>query len=69
FAPKGTPKPILEKMNTELHTVVKSKEFHDKLVPQGIEPAPYSLPAYVAFINAERDRLGKIAKAAKMQAD
>jgi tripartite-type tricarboxylate transporter receptor subunit TctC len=69
FAPKDTPKPILEKMNAELHAVVKSKEFHDKLVPQGIEPAPYSLPAYVAFINAERDRLGKIARAAKMQAE
>ena len=69
FAPKDTPKPILERMNAELHAVVKSKEFHDKLVPQGIEPAPYSLPAYVAFINAERERLGKIAKTAKMQAD
>ena len=69
FAPKDTPKPVLEKMNAELLAVVKSKEFHDKLVPQGIEPAPYSLPAYIAFINAERDRLGKIARAAKMQAD
>src|SRR5258706_50741 len=69
FAPKGTPQPILERMSAELLAVVKSKEFHDKLVPQGIEPAPYSLAGYLAFINAERDRLGKIAKAAKMQAD
>jgi tripartite-type tricarboxylate transporter receptor subunit TctC len=69
FAPKDTPRPILDKMNAELLAVVKSKDFHDKLVPQGIEPAPYSMPAYVAFINAERDRLGKIARGAKMQAD
>ncbi|HUQ27239.1 MAG TPA: tripartite tricarboxylate transporter substrate binding protein [Usitatibacter sp.] len=69
FAPKDTPRPILEKMNAELLAVVKGKDFHDKLVPQGIEPAPYSLPAYIAFINAERDRLGKIARAAKMQAE
>jgi tripartite-type tricarboxylate transporter receptor subunit TctC len=69
FAPKDTPKPILEKMNSELLAVVKSQEFHDKLVPQGIEPAPYSLPAYIAFINAERERLGRIARSAKMQAD
>ncbi|MBC8022540.1 MAG: tripartite tricarboxylate transporter substrate binding protein [Burkholderiales bacterium] len=69
FAPKDTPKPILEKMNAELLAVVKSKDFQAKLIPQGIEPAPYSMPAYVAFINAERERLGKIAKAAKMQAD
>jgi tripartite-type tricarboxylate transporter receptor subunit TctC len=69
FAPKGTPQPILDKMSRELLAVVKSKDFQDKLIPQGIEPAPYSLHAYVAFINAERERLGKIAKTAKMQAD
>jgi tripartite-type tricarboxylate transporter receptor subunit TctC len=69
FAPKDTPRPILDRMSRELLAVVKSKEFSDKLVPQGIEPAPYTLTAYVAFINAERERLGKIAKAAKMQAD
>jgi len=69
FAPKGTPQAIVERMNAELLAVVKGKEFQDKLVPQGIEPAPYSLSGYVAFINAERDRLGRIARAAKMQAD
>jgi len=69
FAPKDTPKPVLERMSAELLAVVKSKDFQDELVPPGIEPAPYSLPAYVAFINAERERLGKIARNAKMQAD
>ena len=39
------------------------------LFRSGIEPAPYTMPAYIAFLAAERDRLGKIAKAAKMQAD
>jgi tripartite-type tricarboxylate transporter receptor subunit TctC len=69
FAPKGTPRPIVERMNAELLAAVKSKEFHDRLVPSGIEPAPYSLDGYVAFITAERDRLGRIAKRANMQAD
>ena len=69
FAPRGTPQAIVERMNAELLAVVKSKDFADKLVPQGIEPAPYTLAAYVAFITAERERLGKIAKAAKMHAD
>ena len=69
FAPKDTPKAIVDRMNAELLATVKSREFAEKLVPQGIEPAPYSLSAYTAFINAERDRLGKIAKAAKMQAE
>jgi len=69
FAPRGTPQPIVERMNAELLAAVKSKEFRDRLVPSGIEPAPYSLDGYVAFITAERDRLGRIAKQARMQAD
>jgi len=69
YAPKDTPPAILERMQTELLAVVKSKEFADKLVPQGIEPAPLTHAGYIAFLTAERDRLGKIAKKAKMQVD
>lgn len=69
FAPAATPKAIVERMNAELLEVVKSKEFHDRLVPSGIEPAPYTLQDYVAFINNERERLGRIARTAKMQPD
>jgi tripartite-type tricarboxylate transporter receptor subunit TctC len=69
FAPKGVPQPVLERMSAELLAVVKSREFHDKLVPQGIEPAPYSLAGYRTFINAERERLGRVAAKARMQAD
>ena len=69
YAPKGTPQPIIERMNAELIAAVKSKEFHDRLVPSGIEPAPYSLDGYLAFITAERDRLGRIAKRANMQVE
>lgn len=69
FAPRGTPQPVLEKMNATLLEAVKSKEFAEKLQPSGIEPAPYTLAGYIAFINAERERLSKIAKKANMQAD
>ena len=69
FAPRGTPQAVLEKMNATLLEAVKSKEFADKLQPSGIEPAPYTLPGYIAFINAERERLSKLAQKAKMQAD
>jgi tripartite-type tricarboxylate transporter receptor subunit TctC len=69
YAPRGTPQAIIDKMNAELIAAVKSAEFKDRMVPQGIEPAPYTMAAYQAFLNAERERLGKIAKAAKMQAD
>jgi tripartite-type tricarboxylate transporter receptor subunit TctC len=69
YAPNGTPQPVLDRMAAELLTVVKSKEFADKLVPQGIEPAPLTHSGYLAFLTAERERLGRIAKKAKMQVD
>jgi hypothetical protein len=56
-------------MNAALLAVVKSKEFHDKMVPQGIEPAPLDLAGYRNFIKHEQDRLGEIARRSHMQAD
>jgi tripartite-type tricarboxylate transporter receptor subunit TctC len=69
FAPAGTPPAILERMNAELLAVVKSPEFAEKMVPQGIEPAPFTLPEFVKFVAGERERLGKLAKRANMTAD
>jgi len=67
FAPAGTPPAIVERMNAELLATVKSKEFADHLVPSGIEPAPYSLKDFVAFVSGERQRLGALARAAGMK--
>jgi tripartite-type tricarboxylate transporter receptor subunit TctC len=69
FAPKGTPSAIVERMSKELEAAVRSADFRDKMVPSGIEPEPGTTASFVAFISAERDRLGRVAKRANMQAD
>ena len=69
FAPAGTPQPVLQKMNAALLDVVKSREFADKLVPSGIEPAPFAYDAFVKFVQGERERLGKLARSAGMKAE
>ena len=69
FAPKGTPPAIVERMSKELEAGVRSADFRDKMVPSGIEPEPGTTANFVAFINAERDRLRTLAKKANMQAD
>jgi tripartite-type tricarboxylate transporter receptor subunit TctC len=69
FAPKGVPQPILDKMAKELEAAVRSPEFRDKMVPAGIEPEPGTTADFVAFITAERERLGRLAKKANMRAD
>jgi tripartite-type tricarboxylate transporter receptor subunit TctC len=69
YAPKGTPPAIVERMSKELEAAVRSADFRDRMVPSGIEPEPGTTAAFVAFIAAERERLGKLAKKANMQAD
>jgi tripartite-type tricarboxylate transporter receptor subunit TctC len=69
FAPRGTPQAVIERMNAEVLATVKSREFNEKLVASGIEPAPYTYAEYVKWYTAERERLGRIAQRAKMQAD
>jgi tripartite-type tricarboxylate transporter receptor subunit TctC len=69
FAPKGTPSDIVERMSRELEAAVRSPEFRDKMVPFGIEPDPGTTAAFIAFIAVERERLGRLAKKANMQAD
>jgi tripartite-type tricarboxylate transporter receptor subunit TctC len=69
FAPKGTPPAIVERMSKELEAAVRSAEFRDKMLPAGIEPEPGTTVTFVVFINDERERLGKLAKKANMQAD
>jgi tripartite-type tricarboxylate transporter receptor subunit TctC len=69
FAPKGTPQAIVDKMNVEMQAALKTQQLRDKLIPAGIEPAPGSIADFTAFINGERDRLGKLARRANMQSD
>ena len=66
LAPRGTPQPIIEKMNAELQAALKTPDVAEKLSRSGIEPAGGSVADFAAFIASERKRLGDIALKAKM---
>jgi tripartite-type tricarboxylate transporter receptor subunit TctC len=66
LAPRGTPLPIIEKMNAALQAALKTPEVVEKLSRSGIEPAGGSVADFAAFIATERKRLGDIAVKAKM---
>jgi len=66
LAPRGTPQPIIDKMNAELQAALKTPEVTEKLSRSGIEPAGGSVADFAAFIARERKRLGDIAAKAKM---
>jgi tripartite-type tricarboxylate transporter receptor subunit TctC len=61
YAPKGTPEPVIERMNTALQAALKTGEVKDKLIKTGIEPAGGSVAEFVAFTKTERQRLSDLA--------
>lgn len=69
FAPRGTPQPIIERLNAELQAALKTAAVRDKLTPTGIETAGGSIADFIAFVRAERERLGALAAKAKMSAE
>ena len=69
FAPKGTPEPILEKMNKAIDAALKTPEVQNRLTPQGIEPTPGNRAAFIKFLTDERNRLEPIVKRANMSED
>ncbi|HEY3791405.1 MAG TPA: tripartite tricarboxylate transporter substrate binding protein [Bradyrhizobium sp.] len=68
MAPRGTPEPIIARMNEALQAV-NAPEVQAKLGESGIETAAGSVADFTAFITAERQRLGALAAKAKMSSD
>ncbi|HEY5216012.1 MAG TPA: tripartite tricarboxylate transporter substrate binding protein [Pseudolabrys sp.] len=69
LAPRGTPEPIIQRMNAEMQAAIKTSDVQDKLAASGIESAGGSVADFVAFITTERQRLGALAAKAKMTAE
>ena len=69
FAPKGTPEPILDKMNKAIDLALRSPEIQKRLVPQGIEPTPGSRASFAKFLAEEKNRLQPIVRKASMKED
>jgi tripartite-type tricarboxylate transporter receptor subunit TctC len=61
YAPRGTPEPVIERMNAALQAALKSEEVRNKLIPTGIEPAGGSVADFVKFTTIERKRLSDLA--------
>lgn len=66
YAPRGTPEPIIQRMNAELQAALKTPEVQDKLTKTGIEPAGGSVADFVKFMTTERKRLSELASKMKV---
>ena len=69
FAPAGTPRSVVAKLNGEMGLVLKSKDVHEKLLAQGLEPVANTPPEFAAIVAAELVKWSKVVKAAGLKAE
>ena len=69
FAPAGTPKAIVAKINHDVTLALTTAEAREALLSQGAEASPMSPDEFAAFLKKEIDKWGKVIKEAGMRAE
>jgi len=67
FGTAGTPPDIVERLNGIVNSALKDPAISDKLLPQGIVPKPMKVAEFKAFVDAEREKFGKIVEQANIK--
>jgi tripartite-type tricarboxylate transporter receptor subunit TctC len=65
-APAGVPTALLDKMNADIHAVMRIPEVEQRLTELGMPPAPTSREEFDKFMRAEIARWGQVIKDAKI---
>jgi tripartite-type tricarboxylate transporter receptor subunit TctC len=69
IAPKGLPKPILDRVNGELNKIVRNKDMQDKLAGDGVSAAGGTPEQFVALIKRDIDVWRKVVQKAGVKAE
>jgi tripartite-type tricarboxylate transporter receptor subunit TctC len=62
FAPAGTPKPIVDRLNAEIKQAVADPDLASKLSAQGLDPMHMTPEAFAKHVKFEYDRLQQVVK-------
>ena len=69
LAPRGTPRPIVDRLYAEVAKAVARPEVASRLALDGTEPVASSPKDFAVFLRAERDQWAKVVQTAKIQAN
>jgi tripartite-type tricarboxylate transporter receptor subunit TctC len=69
FAPAGTPKAIVAKINHDVTLALTTPEAREALLSQGAEASPMSPDEFAAFLKKEIDKWGKVIKEAGIRTE
>ena len=69
FAPAGTPKPVIDKLNVALNKVLNDPGLKERLAKEGIDPTPSSPDQAQAKLNREMELWAKVVKERGIKAE
>jgi tripartite-type tricarboxylate transporter receptor subunit TctC len=69
LAPRGTPRPVVERLNAELKTILALPEVKSAFETQGMTPAHSSPQEFGALIERDAQRWAQVIKAQRITAD
>jgi tripartite-type tricarboxylate transporter receptor subunit TctC len=69
FAPAGTPKPIVDRLNKELRALIDSPEVRARIASDGGDPLPSSPEEYAADIQREDAKWGALIRKLKLKVE
>ena len=62
FAPAGTPKPIVDRLNAEINKALATKDIQDKLSSQALDPWPSTPEEMNQRLKVDYEKYGKLIK-------
>lgn len=63
LAPTGTPREIVQLLNTEINKIINTPAFREKYIASvGLDPAPMSIEQFADYLRVNREEIGRMVK-------
>jgi len=69
FAPRGTPKEVIARLNSEINKILADPQTRQKLLDAGANVVPLSIEQFAAFVAAERVKYERIIRETGVKPD
>jgi tripartite-type tricarboxylate transporter receptor subunit TctC len=67
FVPAGTPKPVIQKLQTEVAAIMSTPSFQQEAKDLGYDLGGGQADEFAAYIKSELDRWGQVIRDAKLK--
>jgi tripartite-type tricarboxylate transporter receptor subunit TctC len=67
FAPRGTPKEVIDRLNSEISKILVQPDIKAKLLDAGADVMPMAVDQFTAFVHSESDKFLQIIREANLK--